>query len=115
MSEPCLYIGVRKDLKMSGGKIAAQAVHASRQWYERVSKKNRASWDKSCNKTVVLKLDSELELVNVQNYCHANGIPCAVQRDAGLTQVESGTRTCIACGIVNSEFSFEFFKRFKLL
>lgn len=117
MTGPCLYICVRKDLKMGVGKIAAQAIHASRQLKINTNPKstsNRA-WELNCNKTIVLKLDNEEELNRVKQYCITHKVPIAVQVDAGFTQVPSNTTTCIACGIVNDENSFHFFSQFKLL
>lgn len=94
-------IVARTDLGMGKGKLAAQAAHASlagvqesmrthRDWYD--------EWDEQGQATVVVKAASEEELMDLLKKAKAMGLPSAIVRDRGLTQVEPGTATCLAIG-----------------
>ncbi|NYZ73542.1 peptidyl-tRNA hydrolase [Candidatus Micrarchaeota archaeon] len=94
-------IVVRADLKMGKGKLAVQSSHASLSAYKKVSKTNpdtARAWEEEGQKKVVLKVNSEAELLEYYNKGKAAGIPCELIRDAGHTQLEPGTLTCFAAG-----------------
>ncbi len=98
-------IVLRRDLKMGRGKAAAQAAHASceavfliiyskkREWMEWMEK-----WRLSGQEKVVLRVDSEEELVEVYNKAKAAGLPSSLIIDAGRTQLPPGTKTAVAVG-----------------
>jgi PTH2 family peptidyl-tRNA hydrolase len=99
-------IVVRKDLKMGKGKIAAQASHAAvssceiarekfKDWYE--------AWLKNGQCKVVLKVNSEEELIQLKCKAEKLGLPTALIRDFGLTQVSPGSITCLGIGPAPSE------------
>jgi PTH2 family peptidyl-tRNA hydrolase len=46
----------------------------------------------------VLKADNEMMLLDLLDAAIKSGIPTVVVTDAGLTQVDPSTRTCIAIG-----------------
>ncbi len=94
-------IVVRRDIKMGTGKIAAQVAHASllaaeraritrREWFE--------PWFTEGQAKIVLKVDTLDELTQVKSKAEGLGLPVAQVEDAGLTQIPTGTTTCIAIG-----------------
>jgi PTH2 family peptidyl-tRNA hydrolase len=86
---------------MGRGKTAAQSSHASLGAYKKVSKSHpdiARSWEQEGQMKVVLKVNSEEELLEYYNKGKAAGIPVELIRDAGHTQLEPGTLTCFAAG-----------------
>ena len=79
---------MRTDLKMGKGKIAAQACHASLNCYKNADKSRLRAWELSGQKKVVLKVSSEKE----------TDLPHSLITDAGHTQIEPSTRTCLGIG-----------------
>ncbi|MDI9644990.1 MAG: peptidyl-tRNA hydrolase Pth2 [Candidatus Verstraetearchaeota archaeon] len=94
-------IVVRQDLKMSKGKTAAQAAHASVSSYLAASE-HRSKWSElwlqEGQKKVVLKVNSLDELLDLKVRADREGIPNALVQDAGLTELEPGTITCLGIG-----------------
>ena len=91
-------IAIRADLKLSKGKIAAQAAHASLGSYRSAGGKARDAWEEDGEKKVVVKAKDLGELMDIQKKARSLGIPCALIRDAGRTEVEPGTATAIGLG-----------------
>ena len=58
-------IVIRSDLKMSKGKLAAQAAHASLEAYKKASPENAEKWESEGQKKVVLKVYGEKELIDI--------------------------------------------------
>ncbi len=96
-----LVVLVRNDLKMTKGKIAAQVAHAAVNCAF-VSKKKDAvnfnAWYDSGQAKVVLRVDSERELFEFKAVAEALGITCSLITDAGRTQIEPGSITCLGIG-----------------
>lgn len=91
-------IVARTDIGMGQGKLAAQVAHASLSAYEDTDPGARKDWKGSGQKKVVLKASGEAEIFELADRAEREGIPHAVIRDAGHTQLESGTVTAIAVG-----------------
>jgi len=94
-------IVLRADLNMSKGKLCAQACHACLASYLEALKKDKEvvnEWLKEGQKKIILKVDSLKELLNLYEKAKQKGLPCAVIRDAGLTELEPGTITCLGIG-----------------
>ena len=91
-------IVARADIGMGEGKLAAQVAHASLSAYEDTSRAARKSWKGAGQKKVVLKASSESELFELADAAERAGLPHAVVRDAGHTQLEPGTVTALAVG-----------------
>jgi len=111
-------IVIRADLGMGKGKLAAQSSHASLAAYNRVRKTNpeiAKAWEDEGQKKVVLKVNSESELLDYYNKGKAAGIPCELIRDAGHTQLEPGTLSCFAAGPWDEKALDEVFGKLKLL
>jgi PTH2 family peptidyl-tRNA hydrolase len=108
---------VRNDLKMGKGKIAAQASHASLSAYLLASKKTpqiTSNWLEFGQKKVVLKIDSKKELLLLFEDIK-NIFPCALIKDAGLTQLAQTDITCLGIGPIKEIEIDRFTKIYKLL
>lgn len=91
-------IVMRTDLKMGKGKIAAQACHASLNCYKKADKIDLKKWELNGQKKVVLKISSEEELMELYSLVKETSLPCSLITDAGHTQIEPSTRTCLGIG-----------------
>ena len=110
-------IVIRKDLKLGKGKLAAHIAHASLAGYKLVKKKDPAIikfWESEGEKKIVVKIESEKALLELYEKVKRI-VPAALIRDAGLTQIPSGTITCIAIGPWKDGEIDEFTKDLKLL
>lgn len=111
-------IVIRTDLGMGKGKIAAQASHASVSAFERVKKNNpdiAKEWEEEGQKKVVLKVNSEEDLLKYFEEGKRTGIPVVLIRDAGHTQLEPGSITCFAAGPWKEEELDKIYGKLKLL
>ncbi len=114
---------VRKDLKkMSCGKIAGQAAHASVRacklasfWRYPYLWWCKRKWFKEGETKIVLKVKSEEELVDIMYKCLENNLKYAGVRDAGRTQIEAGTLTAVAIGPYPDEIIDNITEGLKLL
>ncbi|HDD68903.1 MAG TPA: peptidyl-tRNA hydrolase [Candidatus Korarchaeota archaeon] len=93
-------IVVRGDIEMSRGKIAAQVAHAACEAFENARKMVPdiwRAWREEGSKKVVL-VAGEKELLEIYEKAGLLGIPRALIRDAGLTELPPGTLTAVAIG-----------------
>lgn len=91
-------IVIRKDLKMSKGKLATQAAHASVNVYKKAKKSIVDEWLSNGGKKVILKVDTEKELINIYEKAKVSKLPCVLIKDAGLTHLSPGTVTAVGIG-----------------
>jgi PTH2 family peptidyl-tRNA hydrolase len=91
-------IVARTDLGMGQGKLAAQVAHAALSASEDADGRTRRAWQGEGQKKVVLKASGEAELFELADAAERAGVPSAVVRDAGHTQLEPGTVTTLAVG-----------------
>jgi PTH2 family peptidyl-tRNA hydrolase len=91
-------IVARADLGMGEGKLAAQVAHAALQAAEDADGTVRREWKGEGQKKVVLQADGETQLFELADAAERAGLPHAVVRDAGHTQLEPGTVTALAVG-----------------
>jgi peptidyl-tRNA hydrolase, PTH2 family len=92
---------IRSDLKMKGGKVAAQASHAAvgAALLAFVRFKGLFSeWEATGQKKVVLKVKSEQELVEIYQKAIQYNLPCYLVKDAGLTTFH-GTPTLTSAAL----------------
>ena len=83
---------------MGEGKLAAQVAHASLSAYEKADPAAVSEWQRGGAKKVVLRADDERTLFELKETAEAAGLPAAIVRDAGHTQLEPGTVTALAVG-----------------
>jgi len=91
-------IVARTDLGMGQGKLAAQVAHAALSAYEDADDRTRRAWKGEGQKKVVLEGSGERELFELADAAERSGLPHAIVRDAGHTQLEPGTVTALAVG-----------------
>jgi len=85
---------VRKDLKMTPGKVAAQAMHAAYSaGMEANRKKSMSLWNSGCPTKLALKVSSKEEMKDITDKCISQNIPVFKIFDAGRTQVEPNSWT----------------------
>ncbi len=89
---------IRKDLKLSKGKMAAQASHASVEATLRSHKEDIAKWRSQGMKKTVLGVEDEKELFLYKRAAEDAGLTVALITDAGRTHLTPGTVTCLAIG-----------------
>lgn len=85
---------IRTDLDMSCGKKCAQCSHASIEAALKSNKRILDAWRSEGAKKVVLKVNSEKELLEF----HKKAKGSALIIDAGYTELEAGTITCLGIG-----------------
>ncbi|MFH1663337.1 MAG: peptidyl-tRNA hydrolase Pth2 [archaeon] len=108
---------VRTDLKMGKGKTAAQCSHASVEALEKTRTKFPEwveNWRETGTQKVVLKVESEKELLELFEKAKKE-VPAALIKDAGRTQIEPGSITCIGLGPAPENILDKFTGKLKLL
>jgi len=96
-----MVIAVRKDIKLSPGKLAAQVAHAAvncalsakkrkTDWYER--------WYAEGQKKVVVKVKDLKELLELKMAAESAGLVTSLITDAGMTELPPNTTTCLGIG-----------------
>jgi len=106
-------IVIRKDLKLSKGKLAAQVAHGSIGAAEKSKLKDK--WLKEGQKKVVLSCKNLEELHKIYKMAKNKKLPAVLIKDAGLTQIEEGTETCVGIGPAPEEKIDEITGKLKLL
>lgn len=92
---------VRADLDLSPGKLAVQVAHAAvdaalaaeseaPDWFR--------AWREETHKKVCVLADDEDALLDLEVRAEGDGIPNAIVRDAGRTEIASGTITALGLG-----------------
>lgn len=103
---------------MSVGKKVAQGCHASVTAVDaarRLSPSVLRAWQNEGQKKIALKVTSEEDLVGVFQQAVKMGLPCCIIQDAGLTQLEPGTKTAVAIGPADSSEIDRITRNLKLL
>merc|ERR1719356_1179925 len=122
-----MVLVVRKDLKMTSGKVAAQCCHAclgvamdivngqhlsngngnhngnGSQMKEYNLKRVMSVWRSNGEKKIVLQCQSEGELTTLRDQAAIHGLPHYLVTDAGHTQIKAGSITVLAIGPYLSE------------
>lgn len=91
MENPILYVVLNKDLKMSAGKAAAQAVHAAMMLQER----GRCFADYP-KRTVIVLEATETQIRNLEEYLDIAGIFADYYIDEGVNEVDPYSITALA-------------------
>lgn len=111
-------IVVRRDIKMGMGKLAVQVAHASILAYEISKSKNPLwckHWYQSGQPKIVLKTHSLKDIEDIEEKARIVRLPVIIVRDAGLTQLEPGTATCIGIGPAPTSIIDNITRMYKLL
>jgi len=96
----------RSDLKLSKGKIAAQAGHAAVSAAEEARKHNKEWWKNWIDEgqcKIAVKVKSEKRLLELEKHAKELALPCVLIIDRGLTEVPPGTMTCLGIGPAPAE------------
>ncbi len=110
------FIIVPKKPKMSKGKIASQTAHSSFMALENQrNKKLKEIWKKNGMCVIVLKCKNTRELFGIAEYLKQWKIPNHLYIDEGLTEVNMGTPTSLATGVLTEDqfWIFETMRLFK--
>lgn len=94
-----MVLVVRNDLKMGKGKIAAQCSHATLGLYKKLldrAPKSLSRWEMCGQVKVVLKIESEEDLLVLQERAKSLKLPTHITIDAGRTQIAPNSRTVMA-------------------
>lgn len=84
---------------MRKGKLAAQVAHASvNSVLNRVTDPRVKLWLETGMAKIVVGCDSQDELFQLIEHTQMLYVPFTVIKDAGLTELEPGTMTCVAIG-----------------
>jgi peptidyl-tRNA hydrolase, PTH2 family len=111
-------IVVRRDVNMGTGKIAAQVAHAAVMGVEKVKAHKREwfdSWFEAGQAKVVVRVKTMEELMQIRKQAEELCLPVVQVQDSGLTQIPSGTITCIGIGPAPSELVDKVTNKLKLL
>ncbi len=96
-----LVVAVRKDIKLSPGKMAAQVAHAAVSCALKAKKSKPDwfdAWYSEGQRKVVVKVQSEKDLIKLMNLAEDRRLTTALIVDAGLTEIPPGTVTCLGIG-----------------
>ncbi len=89
---------IRKDLKLSIGKLASQVAHASVSSMRKANEETVKKWEAEGSKKVVLKVKDLKELKDIEKKLKEKDMPYFLVTDAGLTQLKKGTPTALGIG-----------------
>ncbi|CAH0389027.1 unnamed protein product [Bemisia tabaci] len=96
-----MVIVMRTDLPMTNGKIASQAAHAAVSCYKAASDSNPSllkAWELLGQPKIVVRTNSDKELVTLSEKAKRMGVINVLIRDAGRTQIPGGSVTCLGIG-----------------
>ena len=108
----------KQDLRMGTGKIASQVGHAAVLGVEESRKSNKLwlkNWFEEGQPKIVVKVNDLEELLEVLKDAEDLRVPVIVVQDRGLTQIPSGTLTCICLGPAPSDIIDKVTSELKLL
>lgn len=101
-----MIIAIREDLRLSCGKIAAQASHAAVGCAFKAKKTNTKwfkKWNAEGGKKVVVRVDDLEELLDLEKKAKSQKLPTCLITDAGLTEIPPDTITCLGIGPAPNE------------
>jgi PTH2 family peptidyl-tRNA hydrolase len=114
-------IVMRKDLNMRKGKMCAQAAHASIHFTVGLimddigPSRLQIEWLTQGMTKICVGVNSEAELIDIYDKAEAAGLTVHLITDAGLTEFDGPTKTCLAIGPNRAEHIDEITGELKLL
>ncbi|PRQ27543.1 putative aminoacyl-tRNA hydrolase [Rosa chinensis] len=96
-----MVLVVRRDLKITTGKIASQCAHAATGMYAELMQSRRSllrQWEENGQPKIVVTCKNQQEMNKLKEAAEGIGLPTFVVADAGRTQVVSGSKTVLAVG-----------------
>lgn len=99
MRDLALYIFMRSDLNMSRGKIAVQAGHATALVMMKENQETIQEWMLNAQIKIVLVVNSLEEIEDLELECIKRNLKYAIVHDAGRTEIEPDTITCMGVGL----------------
>jgi len=96
-----LVIVTRSDLKLSPGKLAVQVAHAAVTCSLECRSRNPRwfkNWYNEGQKKVVVRAKDLRELHELKTIAEGLNITTSLVQDAGLTEIDPGTVTCLGIG-----------------
>ena len=115
MAEYKQVIIVRRDLRLSRGKLSVQVSHASLDAYGKADKRMRSEWESDGAKKVVVRVEGLKDLMKIYEEARESGLPCSIIKDAGRTELAPGTVTSVAIGPEREEKIDRITGRLKML
>ena len=113
-----MIIAVRKDLKMSKGKIAAQCGHAAVGGSSKAYKHTPTfwhNWSEFGVTKIACWVENEEDMNNLEKEAKESGLVTYKVRDAGYTEVPPNSITVLSVGPAPIEFIDKVTKRLKLI
>ena len=96
-------IVVNEALQLPRGKLAAQVAHAAVAAFLEAGTDAQRRWLAEGMPKIVVRCESETELLALLEHAKRTDVPVAAIHDAGHTVVEAGTLTCIGFGPAERE------------
>ena len=105
------FVIVPKSPRMSKGKLASQVAHATfmaleqqhKKWWIGDERHKLENWKNNGMCVVVLQCKDSLELLGIVKYLEQWKVPHHLYIDEGLTEVNMGTPTALATGVLTEE------------
>lgn len=102
------YIIIPKKPKMSIGKVASQATHASYMALKYESFWTRKRWERTGQCVIVLQCKDSSQLMGIAKYFEQWNILHHIYIDEGFTEVNMGDATALATGIIRESDQWMF-------
>ncbi len=109
------YIVMNTSLGMDKGKLVAQGAHAAVSVIDKIDNKTLSEWKNSGMKKIVLKVNSDKDLIAKFQEIKDAKLPAILISDAGRTQIPAGSKTAFACGPIDEKDGQKHFSELKLL
>ena len=102
------FIIIPKKPKMSIGKVASQTAHASFMSLEKENKELIEQWKISGQCVIVLQCKDTNQLFGIATYLEQWDVVNHLYIDEGMTEVDMGTPTALATGIIPEDKQWMF-------
>jgi peptidyl-tRNA hydrolase len=113
LMDPAMYIFINEGLKMSPGKVAAQAAHAGVEAYRLSYEQSKSSetynrlldkWFVGLHyKKLVLRARDSEHMLTIDRYLQDRGFPTALIVDEGLTEIDAHSPTALGVPVVDKD------------